>query len=221
MTECCTLSCCSWRSPCSNGHLRACVCPTFAQALTLTAGCLGRRRSSLSLLPMPDAESLCSVVVCVALQGGSAASSAWLGVPSLFRGPPIALQGASATGGAGLLLSQRLILSLYECLRSAMHCRVQHALVTHRLIQDFGGQAGLLTPCCRVPWQQVEQAIIRLDPAVFQSLEDVDTVLQCVPTEDEQKLLQSYVQSGGRAEALSTAELFCLDLMKVSAERLI
>eukprot|EP00891_Asterochloris_glomerata_P002244 jgi/Astpho2/2244/fgenesh1_pg.00040_%23_71_t len=66
----------------------------------------------------------------------------------------------------------------------------------------------------RVPWQQVEQAIIRLDPAVFHSLEDVETVLQCVPTEDEQKLLQSYVQSGGKAEALSTAELFCLDLMK-------
>ena len=63
----------------------------------------------------------------------------------------------------------------------------------------------------------MEQAIIRLDPAVFQSLEDVETVLQCVPTEDEQKLLQSYVHSGGKAEALSTAELFCLDLMKVSS----
>ena len=61
----------------------------------------------------------------------------------------------------------------------------------------------------------MEQAIIRLDPAVFHSLEDVETVLQCVPTEDEQKLLQSYVQSRGKAEALSTAELFCLDLMKV------
>lgn len=41
-------------------------------------------------------------------------------------------------------------------------------------------------------------------------------VLQCVPTQDEANLLQSYVRAGGKLEGLSDAELFCLDLMKVS-----
>ena len=41
-------------------------------------------------------------------------------------------------------------------------------------------------------------------------------VLQCVPTQDEANLLQSYVRAGGKLEGLSDAELFCLDLIKVS-----
>ena len=40
-------------------------------------------------------------------------------------------------------------------------------------------------------------------------------VLQCLPTSEERKLLSLY-SSSGKAEGLSNAELFCLDLMKVN-----
>ena len=46
--------------------------------------------------------------------------------------------------------------------------------------------------------------------------DDVRAVLQCVPTQDEANLLQSYVRAGGKVEGLSDAELFCLDLIEVS-----
>lgn len=41
-------------------------------------------------------------------------------------------------------------------------------------------------------------------------------MLQCVPSQDEGNLLQAYVRSGGKRDGLSDAELFCMDLMKVS-----
>ena len=70
--------------------------------------------------------------------------------------------------------------------------------------------------CCRVPWQRIPHAIIKLDSKAFQTADDVRAVLQCVPTQDEANLLQSYVRAGGKVEGLSDAELFCLDLIKVS-----
>ncbi|KAA6421764.1 MAG: formin domain containing, partial [Trebouxia sp. A1-2] len=67
----------------------------------------------------------------------------------------------------------------------------------------------------RVPWQRIPHAIIKLDFKAFQTADDVRAVLQCVPTQDEANLLQSYVRAGGKLEGLSDAELFCLDLMKI------
>ena len=68
----------------------------------------------------------------------------------------------------------------------------------------------------RLPWPRIPHAIIKLDTNAFQTADDVQAVLQCVPTQDEGNLLQSYVSAGGKLEGLSDAELFCLDLMKVS-----
>ena len=59
-------------------------------------------------------------------------------------------------------------------------------------------------------------AVVRLDNAAFHTADDVRAVLQCVPSQDEGNMLQSYVQAGGTLKGLSDAELFCLDLMKVS-----
>ena len=61
------------------------------------------------------------------------------------------------------------------------------------------------------------QAVIMLDSSAFQSAEDVLAVLQCVPSQDEGNMLQSYIRAGGKLQGLSDAELFCLDLMKVSS----
>ena len=74
--------------------------------------------------------------------------------------------------------------------------------------------------CCRVAWQRIPHAIIKLDSSAFQTADDVRAVLQCVPTQDEGNLLQSYVRAGGKLEGLSDAELFCLELMKVGSQSL-
>ncbi|KAL0049978.1 hypothetical protein WJX82_001917 [Trebouxia sp. C0006] len=66
----------------------------------------------------------------------------------------------------------------------------------------------------RVPWQKIPHAVIKLDSKAFQTADDVRAVLQCVPTQDEANLLQSYVRAGGKLEGLSDAELFCMDLVK-------
>lgn len=69
---------------------------------------------------------------------------------------------------------------------------------------------------CRVPWRRIGHCIIKLDSNAFQTADDVRAVLQCIPTEDESNMLQSYVKAGGDVKGLSDAELFCLELMKVS-----
>ena len=69
---------------------------------------------------------------------------------------------------------------------------------------------------CRVPWRRIGHCIIKLDSNAFHTADDVRAVLQCIPTEDESNMLQSYVKAGGDVKGLSDAELFCLELMKVS-----
>jgi hypothetical protein len=43
----------------------------------------------------------------------------------------------------------------------------------------------------RVPWQAAADAILSLDAAAFEGAEDVATVMQCLPTEDERNTLQA------------------------------
>ena len=68
---------------------------------------------------------------------------------------------------------------------------------------------------CRCHWTEVEAAIASFDPHVFSCMEDVVTVMKCLPTEDEQGLLQSFVGSGASPDLLTDEEKFCILLMKV------
>jgi len=58
-------------------------------------------------------------------------------------------------------------------------------------------------------------AVKMLDTRVFSSAEDARAVLACVPAAEERKMFDSFLRSGGKAEALSDAERFCLELMQV------
>jgi hypothetical protein len=42
----------------------------------------------------------------------------------------------------------------------------------------------------KVPWQAVGCAILSLDGAAFEGADDISTVLQCVPSEEEKGVLQ-------------------------------
>lgn len=42
----------------------------------------------------------------------------------------------------------------------------------------------------KVPWQQAADAILSLDPVAFASAEDVNTIVQCLPSDDERSMLQ-------------------------------
>ncbi|GAB4818742.1 hypothetical protein N2152v2_005788 [Parachlorella kessleri] len=66
-----------------------------------------------------------------------------------------------------------------------------------------------------VPWQQIPAAAAALDPSVFRSSEDVQAVLQCLPTDDEAQMLGSYLRSGGQLDSMSEAEAFCWQLAQV------
>lgn len=52
---------------------------------------------------------------------------------------------------------------------------------------------------------------------MFSCLDDVVTVQKCLPTEEEQGLLESYVSSGASLDLLTDEEKFCILLMKVQA----
>ena len=67
-----------------------------------------------------------------------------------------------------------------------------------------------------VPWQQIPAAAAALDPSVFRSSDDVQAVLQCLPTDDEAQMLGSYLRSGGQLDSMSDAEAFCWQLAQVS-----
>lgn len=67
----------------------------------------------------------------------------------------------------------------------------------------------------RVPWQEVRDAILRLDEKAFTTAEDIQAVLQCIPTDEEASALQAFVQSGQSVEVLSEAEKFALELMSM------
>ncbi|BDA46913.1 probable formin-like protein 13 at C-terminar half [Coccomyxa sp. Obi] len=67
----------------------------------------------------------------------------------------------------------------------------------------------------KVHWSKAAEAIMRLDAAVLAGADDARTVLACVPTAEERSMFEAFLRSGGRAESLSDAERFCLDLMQV------
>jgi hypothetical protein len=66
----------------------------------------------------------------------------------------------------------------------------------------------------RAHWSQVAEAVVRLNAAVLGGADDARAVLACVPTAEERDMLGAFLGSGGRPEALSDAERFCLDLMQ-------
>ncbi|KAL4452499.1 hypothetical protein ABPG75_008161 [Micractinium tetrahymenae] len=74
---------------------------------------------------------------------------------------------------------------------------------------------GILMARIRAPWQAVAAAVERLDPGVFASADDVRAVLQCAPSEDEMKLLRSFLEAGGQEAALADAERFAWKLGQV------
>ncbi|KAL4450174.1 hypothetical protein ABPG77_010843 [Micractinium sp. CCAP 211/92] len=74
---------------------------------------------------------------------------------------------------------------------------------------------GILMARIRAPWQAVAAAVGRLDPAIFASADDVRAVLQCAPTEDDMKLLRSFLEAGGQEAALAEAERFAWKLGQV------
>ncbi|KAI8466315.1 MAG: hypothetical protein J3K34DRAFT_460936 [Monoraphidium minutum] len=67
----------------------------------------------------------------------------------------------------------------------------------------------------RVPWQDAAAAVVSLDPAVLGSADDVATLLQCLPTDDERAALQAYAAEGKPMSALSEAERFAATLAAV------
>ncbi|KAF6256854.1 formin homology 2 domain-containing protein [Scenedesmus sp. NREL 46B-D3] len=67
----------------------------------------------------------------------------------------------------------------------------------------------------KVPWQAVGCAILSLDGAAFEGADDIATVLQCLPSDEERAVLQAYRQAGKPVEVLSEAERFVMSLMDV------
>ena len=59
----------------------------------------------------------------------------------------------------------------------------------------------------RSSWRSVKAAI--------ETFDDVRAVIRCLPTEEEQGLLQSFVSTGESLDNLTDVELFCIDLMQV------
>eukprot|EP00879_Flechtneria_rotunda_P013653 GHRR01014263.1.p1 GENE.GHRR01014263.1~~GHRR01014263.1.p1 ORF type:complete len:984 (+),score=468.20 GHRR01014263.1:955-3906(+) len=67
----------------------------------------------------------------------------------------------------------------------------------------------------KVPWPDVGAAILALDPKAFAGADDIMTVQQCLPSEDEKGVLQGYLSSGKPLDKLSEAEQFVISLMRV------
>ncbi|PRW57389.1 formin 20 isoform X2 [Chlorella sorokiniana] len=74
---------------------------------------------------------------------------------------------------------------------------------------------GIMMARLKAPWREVPAAVARLDPALFASADDVRAVLQCAPSEDEFKLLRSFLEAGGKPETLADAEKFAYELGQV------
>ena len=67
----------------------------------------------------------------------------------------------------------------------------------------------------RAPSHEVADAVRKLDRRVFSSAEDARAILACAPAAEERKMFEAFLHSGGKPEALSSAERFCLELMQV------
>lgn len=67
----------------------------------------------------------------------------------------------------------------------------------------------------RCHWSVVSQAIADFNPRVFETLDDVVSVTKCLPSEEEQGLLESFLVGGGGTDVLTDEELFCIELMQV------
>ena len=87
--------------------------------------------------------------------------------------------------------------------------------VVNSLSPEVIKMKAILNNICRCPWRSVKAAIETFDSAVFQTADDVSAVIKCLPTEEEQGLLQSFVSTGASLDSLTDAELFSIDLMQV------
>ena len=71
-------------------------------------------------------------------------------------------------------------------------------------------------PCMRrAPSHMVAEAVRKLDTRVLSTAEDARAILACAPAAEECKMFEAFLHSGGKPEALSDAERFCLELMQV------
>ena len=71
-------------------------------------------------------------------------------------------------------------------------------------------------PCtCRARANEVADAVRKLDTRVLSSAEEARAILACAPAAEERKMFEAFLHSGGKPEALSDAERFCLELMQV------
>ena len=68
---------------------------------------------------------------------------------------------------------------------------------------------------CRGGPKEVADAVRRLDTRVLSSAEEVRAILACAPAAEERKMFEAFLHSGGKPEALSDAERFCLEMMQV------
>ena len=55
-----------------------------------------------------------------------------------------------------------------------------------------------------------------MDKQVLCSADEARAILACAPAAEERKMFRAFLHSGGKPEALSDAESFCLELMQVS-----
>eukprot|EP01025_Chloroclados_australasicus_P042860 TRINITY_DN4558_c0_g1_i5.p1 TRINITY_DN4558_c0_g1~~TRINITY_DN4558_c0_g1_i5.p1 ORF type:complete len:1620 (+),score=228.53 TRINITY_DN4558_c0_g1_i5:277-5136(+) len=74
---------------------------------------------------------------------------------------------------------------------------------------------GILLNKFPVPWEKIRDTIITLDKNILKSADDVSTLLEMLPKEDEKAKIESYLQSHGSMEGLSEAELVCIDLIQI------
>ena len=61
----------------------------------------------------------------------------------------------------------------------------------------------------------VAEAVRKLDTRVLSSAEEARAIMACAPAPEERKMFEAFLHSGGKPEALSAAERFCLELMQV------
>lgn len=68
---------------------------------------------------------------------------------------------------------------------------------------------------CRCSSSDIQEAVESFDPVVFETNEDVVAVMNCVPTAEEQGLLESYLAGGGDFDSLTSEEQYAVQLMRV------
>eukprot|EP00887_Chlorella_sp_A99_P000103 scaffold16.g103.t1 len=78
---------------------------------------------------------------------------------------------------------------------------------------------GIRSSRLRCHWRALPAAVAAADLAVLASAEDVRAVFECLPSEEEQRMLASYLAGGGAADGLADAEQLCWELGQVPRAR--